>query len=256
MARPTTAPRGDGVRRDRRSRPRGHRADVTVPDRHDPRRHGAGRHGPRRSPVPDITLPTSRSRPLDSRTLIADVVTGPIPGPATSPTASATTPTSTTWPRSATTATMQACDDLYDDASPTTRGRTSAYGDTCAGRQPEGTRVLLHGHASPASDRRRQPPERPAGQPVGSNPAWASSIASSAPARARSSRRSRAWCPTSTPSSRHAAAVRRRAAGQDRRVPPAPRQRRRPRRPRHRGVRRHPRGRASGSSASATSTSS
>ena len=33
------------------------------------------------------------------------------------------------------------------------------------------------------------------------------------------------------------------AAGQDARVPPAPRQRRRPRRHRHRGVRRHPRGR-------------
>ena len=50
--------------------------------------------------------------------------------------------------------------------------------------------------------------------------------------------------------------VRRAAAGQDRRVPPAPRQRRRPRRHRHRGVRRRPRGRHAGRSASATSTSS
>ena len=54
----------------------------------------------------------------------------------------------------------------------------------------------------------------------------------------------------------HAAALRRAAAGQDRRVPPAPGQRRRPRRHRHRGVRRRPRGRARASSASATSTCS
>jgi hypothetical protein len=34
---------------------------------------------------------------------------------------------------------MQACDDLYDNAE--SGSDYERYGDTCAGRQPEGTRV-------------------------------------------------------------------------------------------------------------------
>ena len=98
---------------------------------------------------------------------------------------------------------MQACDDLYNRAEDDSAYRR--YGDTCAGRQPEGTRqfctatfpdrLIAGGMRAPIrKDRRRARRARrapvPAGSaehgPVGSNPAWASSIASSAPARARS----------------------------------------------------------------------
>ena len=96
---------------------------------------------------------------------------------------------------------MQACDDLYNRAEDDSAYRR--YGDTCAGRQPEGTRQFCTVDVPRGLilGRRRARSEggddlgRDGGcagrlgldmDPVGSNPAWASSIASSAPVRARS----------------------------------------------------------------------
>ncbi len=98
-------------------------------------------------------------------------------------------------------------------------------------RRP-GPRRSTASRLRPRHERRGWPAALPTGRPVASDPAWASSIASSAPVKARSSRPWPAWCRTSTHSKPEMQGVeRRRPAGQDPRVPPAAGQRRGPGRP-------------------------
>ena len=79
---------------------------------------------------------------------------------------------------------MQACDDLLYDRSEARIGLRALRRHVR--RPPAGGHVVYCTVTFPGRGRRRPSPERAPGQAVGSNPAWASSIASSAPARARS----------------------------------------------------------------------